>query len=66
MSLISDIDVVQRDLDRIIERLNALMQKVDFENGSYPYETYDRLADLKSDCEDLCEYLNTYSSYDPG
>lgn len=42
------------------------MQKVDFENGSYPNETYDRLADLKRDCEDLCEYLNTYSSYDPG
>jgi len=66
VSLISDIDVVQRDLDRIIERLDALMQKVDFENGSYPNETYDRLADLKRDCEDLCEYLNTYSSYDPG
>ena len=66
MSLLSDIDVVQRDLDRITTRLNSLLRKVDFESESYPVETYDRLADLKKDCEDLNEYLNTYSSYDPG
>ena len=66
MSILSDVDVVQHDLDRITKRLNDLMQKVDFENSSYLVETYDRLADLKTDCEDLNDYLNTYSSYDPG
>ncbi len=66
MSILSDIDVVQRDLDRIATRLNSLLRKGDFEAESYPVETYDRLADLKKDCEDLNEYLNTYSSYDPG
>jgi len=66
VSILSDIDVVQRDLDRITKRLDSLLIKVDFENESYPVETYDRLADLKRDCEDLNEYLNTYSSYDPG
>jgi len=66
VSMLSDVDVVQHDLDRITKRLNDLMQKVDFENSSYPVETYDRLADLKTDCEDLNDYLNTYSSYDPG
>ena len=50
--MLSDIDVVQRDLDRITARLDSLLIKVDFENESYPVETYDRLADLKKDCED--------------
>ena len=66
MSILSDIDVVQRDLDRITARLDSLLTKVDFEAESYPVETYDRLSDLKKDCEDLNEYLNAYSSYDPG
>ena len=40
--MLSDVDVVQHDLDTITKRLNDLMQKVDFENGSYPVETYEQ------------------------
>lgn len=66
MSLLSELDVVTRELDRCNGRLELLMKKVDFDSGSYPNETYDRLADLKKDIDDLLSYLDTYSSYDPG
>jgi hypothetical protein len=66
VSLLPETDVVQRDLERVKDRIDQMMIRVNFDCGSYPIETYDRLADLKRDCEDLCEYLDTYSSYDPG
>jgi hypothetical protein len=66
VSLLPETDVVQRDLERVKDRIDQLMIRVTFDCGSYPIETHDRLADLKRDCEDLCEYLDTYSSYDPG
>ena len=61
----SEVDLLSTGLDKVKARLELMLNEID-ENSSLPTETYDRLAEIIVGCEELNEYVNTYSSYDPG
>lgn len=61
----SEVDTFSTGIDKVKARLELMLADID-EQSSLPTETYDMLAELIVGCEELNEYVNTYSSYDPG
>lgn len=61
----SEVDTFSSDINKVKSRLELMLNGID-EHSSLPNETYDMLAEIIVGCEELNEYVNTYSSYDPG
>ena len=61
----SEVDTFSTGIDKVKARLELMLNNID-ERSSLPTETYDMLAEIIVGCEELNEYVNTYSSYDPG